>query len=119
MANPNIINVSDIRGNTAVMNVTTVSTALVTNSTGSNSVYKIVLLSATNISDTDTVAVSVNLERSSIPYSLGRNINIPLNSSLAIVTKDAALYLIEGDVIKCSATANSNAQIICSYEVIS
>jgi len=119
MANPNIRQMVTLTGNTAVMNVTTVSTALVTNSAASNSIYKIVLLSATNVSDTDSVAVSVNLERSSISYSLGRNLNIPLNSSLAIVTKDAALYLIEGDVIKCSATANSNAQIICSYEVLS
>lgn len=119
MANPNIINVSDIRGNTAVQNVTTVSTALVTNSASSNSLYKIVMLSVSNISDIDDVAITVTLQRSSAAYSLANNINVPLNSSLVLITKDSAVYLVEGDTLNCKASANANAQIVCSYEVIS
>jgi hypothetical protein len=118
MANPNIINVSDIRGNTAVQNVTTVSTALVTNSASSNSLYKIVMLSVSNISNADSVGITVTLERNSINYAIANNITVPINASIVIISKEAAIYLIEGDKLNCTSSSNSTAQIVCSYEVI-
>ena len=41
MANPNIVNVSDIRGKVAGQSITTGTNAIVTNSSGSNKVLKI------------------------------------------------------------------------------
>lgn len=49
MAAPNIVNVTTIIGKTAVLAVTTSATAIVTNSAGSNKVFKINSLNISNV----------------------------------------------------------------------
>jgi hypothetical protein len=41
MANPNIVNVTDIRGKTAIALVTSTAAAIVSNGAGSNKIFKI------------------------------------------------------------------------------
>ena len=60
MANPNIVNVTDIRGKTAVTNITTSATTLVENSAASNKVFKINGLIISNIHGSDIAGISVD-----------------------------------------------------------
>lgn len=119
MANPNIVNVTSILGKTAVANVTTVTSNIVTNSAGSNQIVKINTLLASNINATSTHEFSASIFRSSIDYSLASTIAIPADASLVVLSKDSAIYLEEGDSIRITASANGNLVSVCSYEIIS
>ena len=119
MANPNIVAVTGIQGETAVAVATTSFTDLVENVAASNKVYKINSLSASNVSTIESVDVSVDLVRSSNSYAVVRNLSIPTTSSLIAISKDHSLYLQEGDKLQVKASQTTSIEIICSYEVIS
>lgn len=117
MTAPNVVNVSSILGKTDVMNVTTTETAITTNSTSSNKLYKINSIVVSNV-DNDPADISVDLFRSSTAYYLARTITVPADSTLVILSKDMSIYLEEGDAIRCLASANGDLQAVCSYEII-
>lgn len=118
MANPNIVNVTSILANTAVLNVTNILSNVVTNAVGSNTVVKLNNFVVSNYSNTN-ISANVTLVRSSVTYYLAGTITVPSNSTLVVIGKDTALYLIEGDYMQSSASANNSAHSIASYEVIS
>ena len=86
MAAPNIVNVTNITGNTAVLSVNTTSQAIVTNATNSNTVIKINTLRITN-KVASTANISVNFGRSSNLFSIASNIGVPNNSSFIVTIK--------------------------------
>lgn len=117
MAAPNIGAFTYMYGNTAVQAVSNSTTAIVSNASSSNQLYKIYSLSVANIT-TNNVSVIVDLYRSSTPYRLAGNISIPANSTMVIITKDNGVYLNEGDSLRLTAGSNSSLEAVCSYEVI-
>lgn len=119
MANPNIVNVTDIRGKTAVQAVTTTATAIVENTAASGKVFKINSLSFSNIDGTNDATITVDLFRSSTAYKIVDSIVIPPNTTFVAIAKDTSIYLEEGDAIRCSAGADLDIEAICSYEEIS
>jgi len=118
MANPNIVNVTSLYGNTAVLAATTANANVVQNSGGSNQVYKINSLFASNLNPASDMNLTVDLVRSGVNYSIARNVTIPFSATLVVIAKDSSLYLVEGDALSCTASSNANVQVICSYEVI-
>lgn len=118
MANPNIVNVSSIFGRTAVQNVTTAATAIVTNSVSSNIVQKINSLIVANVNGTTAADITAEVLRSGVAYRLAFTISVPADATLVVVSKDTAVYLEEGDSLRLTASANSFLQAICSYEDI-
>lgn len=119
MAAPNIINVTTITGKTAVLAVTTSQSAIVTNSTGSNKVFKVGTLTVANIDGTNAADITAVFKRSSTDYALASTITVPADSSLVVISKENMVYLEEGDGIYCTASANGDLQAVCSYEEIS
>ena len=118
MAAPNIFNATVITGNTAVLSVTTVATAIVTNSAASGRVFKVNSLTVANIDGVNPADISVDLFRSSVAYNLASTITVPADASLVVISKENAIYLEEGDSIRCTASANGDLQAICSFENI-
>lgn len=119
MANPNIVNVTTILGKTAIQAIGTSATAIVTNSSASNKIFKINSLTIANIDGTNAADVTVDLFRSSTSYALASTITVPADASLVVISKDNPIYLEEGDAIRCLASAAGDLQAICSYEEIS
>ena len=119
MAAPNIVSVANITGNTAVQSVTTSATAIVTNSVASGTVYKINTLIISNIDGTNNADITVDLYRSSTSYIIAGTITVPADASLVVISRENAIYLEEGDALRCLASADGDLQAICSYEVIS
>jgi hypothetical protein len=117
MAAPNIVNVTTIIGKTAVQQVTTSATAIVTNSAASNKVFKINALYVANVDGTNAADISVALFRSSVSYELAHTISVPADSTLDLISK--AIYLEEGDELRLTASANGDLEAVCSYEEIS
>ena len=118
MAAPNIAGLSTITGSTAVANATTVTANLVTNSTGSNKVYKINSLYVSNIDGSNTADITTGINRGSVLYKLAHTVTVPADATLVVITKDSQVYLEEGDVIQVTASANSVLQAVCSFEII-
>jgi hypothetical protein len=119
MAAPNIVNVSTITGKTAVQAVTTSVTAIVTNSAESNKVFKINSLVISNIDGTNSADITVDIFRSSVAYRIASTIAVPADATLVTISKETAIYLEEGDSLRCTASANGDLQAVCSYEEIS
>jgi len=116
MAAPNIVNVATITGKTSVLAVTTSATAIVTNSGSSGQVYKINALYVSNVDGTNNADLNVDLYRSSTAYHVAKTVNVPADATLDVISK--SIYLEEGDSLRLTASANSDLEAVCSYEII-
>lgn len=114
MAAPNLVNVTTIYGRTAVQAVGTSATAIVTNSAASGKVLKINALYISNVDGTNSADITVDIFRSSTPYRIASTILVPADSTLDIISK--SIYLEEGDSLRCTASAASDLEAVCSYE---
>lgn len=119
MANPNIVNVTTINGNTNVANVTTSAAAIVTNSAASGKIYKVNMLVVSNIDNSNSATLTVDLYRSSVATNIITNVAVSINTAYTPIDKTLCLYLLEGDSIRLTANANSRLQAVCSWEEIS
>lgn len=117
MAAPNLISATTITGKTAVVNLTTVTSNVLTNSSGSNTVDKLNNIILSNYSSS-TVGANVVINRSSTTYYLAGNVSIPANSALVLLAKDSQIYLEEGDVLQANVSANTAITVTASYELI-
>jgi hypothetical protein len=117
MAAPNIVNVATITGKTAVQAVGTSATAIVTNSGSSGKVFKVNALYVSNVDGAASADITVDLFRSSTAYPIASTISVPADATLDIMSK--AIYLEEGDTLRCTASASGDLVAVCSYEEIS
>ena len=117
MANPNIVNVTTIYGKSAVQNVTTSPTAIVSNGSSSNTVLKLNALYIANIDGVNNATVDIELYRSSTSYYIAKTVTVPADASIDVLTE--SIYLEEGDSLRLTASAASDLSAVCSYEEIS
>ena len=117
MAAPNIVNVTTITGKTAVQQVTTSATAIVTNSAASGKVFKVNALYVSNVDGTSAADINVDIFRSSTAYHVAKTVSVPADPTLDVISK--SIYLEEGDTLRLTASANSDLEAVCSYEEIS
>lgn len=119
MANPNIVTVTTITGQTALANATTSLANIVTNSANSSAVFKLNTVTLANFS-TSNVFCNVVINRTGVGsfYQLG-NSSIPAQSTLVVIGKDTPVYLLEGDVLQSNVSTNGAVSIVASYEQIS
>jgi hypothetical protein len=117
MAAPNIVNVATITGKTAVQAVGTSATAIVTNSGSSGKVFKVNALYIANVDGTAAADITVDLYRSSTAYPIASTVQVPADATLDLMSK--AIYLEEGDSLRCTASASGDLTAVCSYEEIS
>jgi len=117
MANPNIVNVTTIYGNTAVAALTTATSNVVTNAAASGTVVKLNTVTVANYTSS-AVTANVMLNRSSTTYYMAGNISVPANSTLVVLAKDTGIYMLESDVLQANVSANSSASMIASFETI-
>lgn len=116
MATPNLLNITSVVGNTALGNVSTSSVTLVENSASSNTVIKLSSILISNVDGANLATINVAIVRSGHPYYIAKTINVPADSTLDVLNK--SIYLIEGDTLTTSASANNHLQAVCSYEIV-
>ena len=120
MANPNIVNVSDIRGVTVQADLTTTLTTEIITAVTADHIYKINSITIANIDGTSAADVSVFITKSGgSPIALASTISIPADASLSLIDKNSGFYLQEGDNIEAGASAAGDLTITISYEDIS
>lgn len=121
MAAPNIINVATYIGKIVGAALGTSAADIVTNSAGSNKVFKINAIYIANVDGTSGADVTVTWydASSTTTFSLAKTITVPADATLVVVDKDAQIYLEEGDKIAAFASAAGDLEITISYEEIS
>ena len=116
MANPNIINIGSLYAKTAVLNVTTSPTAVVTNAAASNKIFKVTSIYLSNIDATSAVNATLEIYRNSVSYYIMFATPVPVASTIDVVNKN--IYLEEGDQLRVTASAAGDLVAVVSYEEI-
>jgi hypothetical protein len=124
MANPNIVNVTDIRGKTVVTSLTTTNATLVVeNTAASNKVFKINSLIVSNVDGTNAADITVSLYSEDniggTATQIVSTVSVPADASLVVISKDTSIYLEEDKSIGATASAANDLKVVCSYEEIS
>lgn len=124
MANPNIVNVTDIRGKTAVVNLsTTNATLVVENAAASGKVFKINTIIVSNVDGTNAAEITVSLYSEDniggTATQIVSTVSVPADASLVVLSKDISIYLEEDKSIGATASAANDLKVVCSYEEIS
>ena len=121
MANPNIVNVSDIQGKTKGKTLTNTTTQTLL--TGASSV--ITKVNCVYVSNTDggqAVNVTLSFTDTSVgaTYKLASTVSVPADSTLVVISKNESIYLEETDILKVkSGHASGKLDVVVSYEEIS
>ena len=127
MANPNLINVSSVLGANAGFNLTNTATAtLIT--VAADKLVKINRISCANVDGTSAAtldlfidglgsgASGVTTTGADATVYLAKTVSVPADSTLVVL--DTPIYLMEGDVLKGGANANSDLDLFVSFEVM-
>ena len=123
MANPNIVNVSAIYGNTTYLTpANTTANVLLANAAASGTVLKVNQIVASNTTSsaaTTTVSVNTAAAGSGTSYPIAGAISVPANASLIVVDKTTAVYLEEDKSILCTSGTSGSITYTVSYEELS
>ena len=132
MANPNLVNVGTIRGQTAYVapSAVTVSVAWTYDGTTSltgltpaaNTVNKVNSIMVSNVSGaaaTITIGVSNNATYASgTPYYLAYQIAVPVGATLIVVDKTTPLYITENQSVGVIVGTASALNIVATFDVL-
>jgi len=125
MANPNIVNVTSILGETVFGTLTTtLSTVLLSNPASSGKVLKINTVLISNVNGTAAQETTLEISpadtgTSTNARAIASTISVPADSTLAAVSKDTSFYLMEDKSIIGNVNTANQCEFIISYEVIS
>jgi len=125
MANPNIVAVNTIFGNTTgIALTTTLTTVLLANGTSSGKVFKVNSIMIANVDGTSAADVTVDYHTAAngtagSSFALAATISVPADATLNLVDKNSSFYLMENQSIIGGASADSDLECVISYEDIS
>ena len=124
MANPNIVSVNSIFGNTTgIALTTTLTTVLLANASSSGKVFKIESIMVANVDGSSAADVTIdwntNAGGTGTSIALAATIAVPADATLSLIDKTNSFYLMENQSIIGGASANSDLECIIAYEEIS
>ena len=127
MANPNIVSVTSIKGESVGYNLTaTTTTTLLT--VASDKIVKVNRITCANVDGTNAADLSLSVVKANFTpdgvanfdasgtFFLAKTVSVPADATLVVL--DTPIYLMEGDVLKGGASAASDLDLIISYESI-
>jgi len=130
MANPNIVNVTDIKGGNLGWNLSATLDATLMTVSGSNVIVKVNRITVANVDG--AAAADVNLFVDGLGVAtvdgvaptgadatvyLAKTISVPADATLVLL--DTPIYLKENDILKGGASAAGDLDLFISYDVIS
>lgn len=124
MANPNIVNVATINGNTSTVALSTTSaTSLASNAASSSKIYKINSIVVANNNGTTAADITINIYSAAAlggtAYPIAYTISVPADSSLIVTDKTTSFYLMEDKSIGAIAGTANYLTVTTSWEEIS
>lgn len=124
MANPNIVNVATINGNTSTVSLSTTSaTSLASNAASSGKIYKVNSIVVANTNGTSAANITINVYSAAAlggtAYPVASTISVPANSTLVVTDKTTSFYLLEDKSIGATAGTANYLTVTTSWEEIS
>jgi len=121
MANPNIVNVAAIYGNTSSTSLSTTSaTSLVSNAASSGKIYKINSIVVANVDGTSAADITINVYSAAAlggtAFPIASTISVPADATLIVTDKTTAFYLLENQSIGATAGSASDLVVTASWE---
>jgi hypothetical protein len=123
MATPNINDpTKNITGKTAGIALTTTNaTAVLTNSSTSNALYKVNSVYAANVDGANNCDITLRYFAAATGgtgFAIASTISVPADATVILVGKDAPIYLPENSRLEATSSAASDIEIVISYEEI-
>ena len=124
MANPNIVSVTSILGNTTFLTPSdTSANVLLSNAASSGDVLKINQIVAANVNGSSavdtTVAVNNAAAGAGTSFPVASTVSVPADASIIVTDKTTAIYLMENQSIVVTSGTASGISYTISYEAIS
>jgi len=124
MANPNIVAVTSILGNTTfVTPANTSANVLLSNAAASGNVLKINQIVAANVNGTSAVDTTVAINNAAAgagtSFPVVSTVSVPADASIIVTDKTTAIYLMEDQSIVVTSGTASGISYTISYEAIS
>ena len=122
MANPNIVAVTAIVGNSLSVAVGTSATQLASNASSSGKVFKINSIVVANIDGTSAADVTVSIYSAAAlggsPIAIVSTVSVPADASLIVTDKTTTFYLLENQSIGAIAGTSGDLVATASWEEI-
>lgn len=123
MANPNIVNVTTIYGNSSQVSLSTTSaTSLASNAASSGKVYKINSIVVANTNGTAAANITINIYSAAAlggtAFPIASTISVPANATLVVTDKTTTFYLLENQSIGAVAGTANYLTVTASWEEI-
>ena len=121
MANPNIVNVTAIYGNSSQTSLTTTNaTSIVSNAASSGKVFKINSIVVANVDGSTAADITINIYSQAAlggtAYAIASTISVPADASLIVTDKTTSFYLLENQSIGAIAGAANDLVVTASWE---
>ena len=123
MANPNIVNVTPITGNTTYLTpANTTANVLLSNAASSGLVFKINQIVCANVNGSSAVNATVAINNAAAGagtnFPVISTVSVPASASVIAVDKTTAIYLMENSSIVVTSGTSSGITYSLSYESI-
>jgi hypothetical protein len=126
MANPNIVAVTNIVGNTSTNLISSTAdpfaTALASNAASSGKVFKINSIVAANVDGSSACDITIKIFSAAALGGTGTaiasTISVPADATLIITDKTTSFYLLEDRSIGATASAANDVVVTVSWEEI-
>ena len=123
MANPNMLNVSSIKGENSFLSLnTTLPTLIVSNAANSGQIYKINSIIVSNVDGETAANITISLHDAEnlggTTFPIAYTISVPADASLIVVDKSTAFYLKENQSLSASAGTENDLVVVSGWEEI-
>jgi hypothetical protein len=124
MANPNIVNVTSILGNSSQTICTSTSVfSICSNAASSNKVFKINSIVVANVDGTNACDATINIYSnatagSGTAFAVVSTVSVPADATLIVTDKTTTFYLLENQSIGAIGSVANDLVVTCSWEEI-
>ena len=128
MANPNIVNVATINGESQGLALGTGDSNVIIAAISADKVVKVNRITVANVDGTNAADVTLSITKANFTsagvtnfdtsgtFFIAKTISVPADATLVLL--DTPIYLMEGDLLKGGASAASDLDLFISYEVL-
>ena len=123
MANPNIVDVTNILGNNSLTALTTTSaTEIINNAASSGKVYKVNSIVVANVDGSAAADVTISIysedDLGGTAFQIVSTLSVPADASVIVTDKSTGFYLKEDQSVGATAGTASDLVVTASWEEI-
>jgi hypothetical protein len=123
VANPNIVDVTNILGNNSLTALTTTSaTSIINNAASSGKVYKVNSIVVANVDGSAAADVTISIysedDLGGTAFQIVSTLSVPADASVIVTDKSTGFYLKEDQSVGATAGTASDLVVTASWEEI-